>query len=156
MRRLDLNQSMTGVTARARRKQADRLWRELYDAILDIHDRNIAALTSRGLTGGEIKALLKLKPGEAVPMGALAERWRSDASTVTWMADRLERKGLVERRAQPGDRRVRTLALTSAGEAELAAVHQQLYQPPRWWNQLGQGDVDQLSPLIDRLRGEAT
>jgi MarR family transcriptional regulator, organic hydroperoxide resistance regulator len=131
---------------------ASRVWRALYDAILDIHDRNIAVLTSRGLTGGEIKALLKLAPGEAVPMRGLADRWRSDGSTVTWMADRLESKGLVQRRAQPGDRRVRAVALTPKGERELAAIQKQLFQPPSWWRQLSDREIKQLAATSERLR----
>ncbi len=51
------------------------------------------------------------------PMGALADDLHCDASNVTGMADRLERRGLVERRPDPTDRRVKLLALTPAGEA---------------------------------------
>jgi DNA-binding MarR family transcriptional regulator len=142
------------VAARPKPDRGELLWRRLYDAILGIHDRNIAVLTSRGLTGGEIKALLKLEPGQAIPMRDLADRWRSDASTVTWMADRLESKGLVERRSQPGDRRVRAVALTSKGEAELTAIHKQLYRPPSWWSQLREGEVDRLATISERLRAE--
>jgi DNA-binding MarR family transcriptional regulator len=130
------------------------LWRELYDAVLAIHDGNIAALTRRGLTGGEIKAVLKLHPGEAVPMRELAERWRSDASTATWMADRLEVKGLIERRPQPGDRRIRAVALTAKGVAELAAIHRQLYRPPDWWTRLPAAQLRQLRKITERLRDE--
>lgn len=50
-------------------------------------------------------------------MGALAADLHCDASNVTGLADRLERRGLVERRSDPNDRRVKLLALTPAGEA---------------------------------------
>jgi DNA-binding MarR family transcriptional regulator len=40
-----------------------------------------------------------------------------DPSTATNLADRLEQRGLVERRSAPGDRRVRTIALTERGAA---------------------------------------
>jgi DNA-binding MarR family transcriptional regulator len=131
------------------------LWQSLYDAVLAIHDHNIAVLTARGLTGGEIKALLKLAPGEAVPMRELAERWRSDASTATWMTDRLENKGLVQRRSQPGDRRVRAITLTAKGEAELDTIHRQLYQPPSWWSHLREDEIEQLATITERLQPDA-
>ena len=53
----------------------------------------------------------------AVPMRDLAGRLRCDPSNVTFLADRLEERGLVERRPDPSDRRVKLLALTPAGLA---------------------------------------
>lgn len=58
--------------------------------------------------------LLKLLD-EPRPMSALCQALFCDASNITGMADRLEERGLVERRADPGDRRVRLLALTPKG-----------------------------------------
>ena len=49
-------------------------------------------------------------------MSGLAELLFCDASNVTGIADRLEARGLIERRSAGGDRRVKVLALTSAGE----------------------------------------
>ena len=46
-------------------------------------------------------------------------------STATQLADRLEGLGLVERRADPTDRRVVRLALTERGEAALSELHRQ-------------------------------
>jgi len=48
-------------------------------------------------------------------MGELAQRLCCDASNVTGIVDRLESRGLVERRTAPGDRRVKHLVLTEAG-----------------------------------------
>jgi len=55
--------------------------------------------------------------GEAVPMRDLADRLQCDPSNVTFLADRLEERGLIERRPDPSDRRVKLLALTTAGLA---------------------------------------
>jgi DNA-binding MarR family transcriptional regulator len=49
-------------------------------------------------------------------MGELAQRLVCDASNVTGLVDRLETRGLIERRPGPDDRRVRMLVLTPAGE----------------------------------------
>jgi len=55
-------------------------------------------------------------------MTALATLTLRDRTTVTRMIDRLARKGLVERRAQPGDRRAVTIAPTAQAQALQAPV----------------------------------
>jgi DNA-binding MarR family transcriptional regulator len=50
-------------------------------------------------------------------MRDLAGRLQCDPSNVTFLADRLEERGLIERRPDPSDRRVKLLALTPAGLA---------------------------------------
>src|SRR3712207_2309111 len=60
------------------------------------------------------------------PMGELADRLSCDASNVTGLTDRLEARGLVERRPSPGDRRVKVVALTTEGERVQRAVWERL------------------------------
>jgi DNA-binding MarR family transcriptional regulator len=52
---------------------------------------------------------------DEVPMGQLADYLRCDASNITGIVDRLERRDLVVRRVDPTDRRVKRIALTTAG-----------------------------------------
>ena len=59
---------------------------------------------------------------DPLPMRDLAERLCCDASNVTGIVDRLEARGLVERRAAPDDRRVKHLVLTDDGRT-LRQVH---------------------------------
>src|SRR5438445_3643089 len=47
-------------------------------------------------------------------MSRLASEMGCDASNITWMTDRLEARGLVERRPDTNDRRVKRLVLTEA------------------------------------------
>jgi DNA-binding MarR family transcriptional regulator len=61
-----------------------------------------------------------------LPMGALAERLNCDASYVTGLADQLEDLSLIERRADPDDRRVKQLVRTDKGERVAAEVHERL------------------------------
>jgi DNA-binding MarR family transcriptional regulator len=56
-----------------------------------------------------------LEPERPLPMRALAGKLCCDASNVTGIVDRLEQRGLVERRASQADRRVRMLVVTAAG-----------------------------------------
>jgi DNA-binding MarR family transcriptional regulator len=56
-----------------------------------------------------------IEPERPLPMGQLAGTLGCDASNVTGLVDRLETRGLVQRRPAAGDRRVKVLHLTPAG-----------------------------------------
>jgi DNA-binding MarR family transcriptional regulator len=58
-----------------------------------------------GLSRAQAKVLLALRPGEALPMRVLARGLGFDPSNLTGLADRLEERGLIERRPDPADRR---------------------------------------------------
>src|SRR5437667_10342739 len=55
-----------------------------------------------------------IEPGRPLPMSRLAETLACDASNVTGLVDRLEARGLVQRRPLPRDRRAKVLQLTPA------------------------------------------
>jgi DNA-binding MarR family transcriptional regulator len=95
------------------------------------HFRSAASiLQQKGLTPGHLKVLMLLSSGEAMPMGSLAQGLPCDASTMTWLIDRLEERGLVERKGLPSDRRVKTVVLTPQGLKTTAVVKKRLYKPP--------------------------
>ncbi len=52
---------------------------------------------------------------EALSMRTAASRLHCDASNLTGIVDRLEKRGLVQRRIVPLDRRVKELVLTDTG-----------------------------------------
>ena len=83
-------------------------------------DRLAADLADLGLTHGEVNALAQLDPGSLRTVADLQAATGQRASTLTGVLDRLERRGLVERRLNPSDRRSFTVGLTDAG-AEAAA-----------------------------------
>ena len=56
-----------------------------------------------------------IEPERPLPMGRLAETLGCDASNVTGLVDRLEARGLVQRRASAEDRRVKVIQLTPTG-----------------------------------------
>lgn len=93
------------------------------NAIRHDQDVDIAAL---GLTPAVARALHELDPDHPVPARDLAERLRCDRSNVTALVDKLEGAGLVERRVDPTDRRLKTLVVTEAGRRVRAQVHQVL------------------------------
>jgi DNA-binding MarR family transcriptional regulator len=49
-----------------------------------------------------------------------------EKAALTGLVDRIERRGLAERKAVPGDRRALRVALTAAGERAAIAVHDEV------------------------------
>lgn len=84
-------------------------------------DEEIAAL---GLTPAAARALHELDPDHPSPARDLAVRLGCDRSNVTGLADKLEQAGLVERRADPTDRRQRALVVTARGRQVRERVRQ--------------------------------
>lgn len=74
-----------------------------------------AELRDLGLTHGEINALAALETDSGRTVADLQKATGQRASTLTGVLDRLERRGLVERRLNPRDRRSFTVDLTHAG-----------------------------------------
>jgi DNA-binding MarR family transcriptional regulator len=90
----------------------------------------IAKLSEVGLTFPLAHALRVLDPDRPRPMRELADELFCDASNVTALADRLEGKGLAERQPDPGDRRVKALALTADGKRARERVLEIMSEPP--------------------------
>jgi DNA-binding MarR family transcriptional regulator len=118
----------------------------------EIHNRLHAACAAADVSPPQLKALLSLEPGETRSMGALAEGWRCDASWVTGIVDGLERRGYVERRAQPGDRRVKVVALTRIGEKAKAQALDCLYEPPSSFSELSVAEQRTLRDLLAKIQ----
>jgi DNA-binding MarR family transcriptional regulator len=75
-----------------------------------------AKLAAIGLSLAKLAALKALaESGESLPLTQLADRLSCVKSNITQLVDRLEADGLVERQADPNDRRARLATLTAAG-----------------------------------------
>ncbi|MEA2557730.1 MAG: hypothetical protein QOG88_1268 [Actinomycetota bacterium] len=92
---------------------------------------HFAVLRELGLTPGHLKALAVILPEEPRPMGVMAEIMHCDASQMTWLVDRLEERGLVERQTSASDRRVKSIALTARGVEVRQLVLDKLFDPPK-------------------------
>ncbi|MGB2954263.1 MAG: MarR family transcriptional regulator [Gaiellaceae bacterium] len=108
------------------------------------------ALTGLGLTFSQAHALRLLDPDRPQPMSMLADRLFCDASNVTGIADRLEARGLVERRAGEGDRRVKMLALTREGVGLRGRVVEIMAEPPAAIAALAPADQRALRDILHR------
>jgi DNA-binding MarR family transcriptional regulator len=67
------------------------------------------------------------------------------------LIDRLERRGAVERRPDPSDRRVKALALTAEGERLRAAFWRSVVEDPGTLAALSDADLRALAGLLDVL-----
>jgi DNA-binding MarR family transcriptional regulator len=114
----------------SKKSVAGDVWRLMLECSMSQFGRTSGVLQRHGLTPGHLKLLLQLDEHDARAMGTLAHSFRCDASTMTWLVDRLEERGLVERRMLPSDRRVKAVALTPRGVQTKAQLLQRLYEPP--------------------------
>lgn len=94
------------------------------------------------------QALLMRQLRQPLPMKAAADRMHCDASNLTGIVDRLETRGLVERRTRAGDRRVKELVLTKEGER----LRGQLDEVPTFTPGLRDLSTDDRATLIALLR----
>jgi DNA-binding MarR family transcriptional regulator len=103
------------------------------------------------LSPAQCHVLHVMEPGRPVPMRRLAEALACDASNVTGLVDRLESRGLLERRPSPEDRRVRVLALTPDGARLRAMLQRRLTNPPDPLQRLSAADRRTLVAILERL-----
>jgi DNA-binding MarR family transcriptional regulator len=88
---------------------------------------------------------------EPMPMGELAKVLVCDNSNVTWITDRLEERGLVERRPAEHDRRVKLLVLTPEGRRARAEIQARLSEPPQAIRALSREDQRRLGAILKRV-----
>ncbi|WP_280876959.1 MarR family winged helix-turn-helix transcriptional regulator [Streptomyces pseudovenezuelae] len=84
------------------------------DVVARFYEDYEEAAGEHALTGAQAR-LLSLLSLEPLPMRKLARKLKCEPSNVTGIVDRLESRGLVERRPDPADRRVKLAAATDEG-----------------------------------------
>ncbi|MFB7335865.1 MarR family winged helix-turn-helix transcriptional regulator, partial [Streptomyces adustus] len=85
-----------------------------------------AAAGDHALTGAQAR-LLNLLSLEPLPMRKLAQKLKCEPSNVTGIVDRLESRGLVERRPDAADRRVKLAAATDEGIQVARSLRESLH-----------------------------
>src|SRR5947199_7514089 len=138
------------TTTTPRVSPAHEAQRLFFEIGMDHRGRVGASLVELGLTFSQAHALRLLDPERPLPMSSLAERLFCDASNVTGIADRLEARGLVERRSAEGDRRVKALTLTGDGAELRDQVLQIMNEPPAAIAALSVADQRTLRDVLKR------
>jgi DNA-binding MarR family transcriptional regulator len=142
---------MSATRRRGKTAIAAEAWGAVLDLAMGQRNRFLRVVQEFGLTPGDLRALVVLNPDVPRPMGSLAQSWECDASNVTWMVDRLEERGLVERRAVPADRRVKAIALTPLGVKTKAELFERLHEPPADFLALDRSTLEQLRDALAKL-----
>jgi DNA-binding MarR family transcriptional regulator len=130
---------------------ANDAWRRLTDLFLGRKQQVMAIAATHQLNPGAMNALLCLEPGRPCSMRTLADAWKCDASNVTWLVDRLEERGLAERRPHPSDRRVRTVALTRKGVRVRTQIQAKLHEAPATFSELTHEELVSLRTILEKL-----
>jgi DNA-binding MarR family transcriptional regulator len=140
-----------GPSSQQKAAVAAEAWRAIFDFIVATAPERNRYIGEFGLTPNDARALSSLAPKSGRTMGSLAEEWKCDASTATWIVDRLETKGLVRRQAHPTDRRVKLVVLTPQGARLKAKNIERMYLPPRALMELDLGDLVAIRNAVARL-----
>lgn len=125
----------------------------LVEAHAGLSARFTAQFEEHGLSPVEFEVLARLarSPDNQLRMTDLAAQTSLSTSGTTRVVDRMERDGLLARRACPADRRSSFAVATEAGRKRLDAVlpgHLRIIE--EWFT--GQLDPESLARLLDGLR----
>ena len=106
-----------------------------------------------GVTLPQSQVLALLHRHQGINQGGLAELLEVEPITAGRMIDRLQEAELVERRADPGDRRAWRLYLTARGQElldQLRPLGQEAIQSAL--DGIAESERDQLMDMLERIR----
>lgn len=112
------------------------------------------ALAPWQVTPSQSRALNVLGRQEALRLSVLAEQLRIAPRSATEVVDDLEARGLVERRADPADRRATLVALTGPGRDAAQAIEAaRRAEADRFFSTLSPADRAHLARILQTLSG---
>ncbi|MGH7713125.1 MAG: MarR family winged helix-turn-helix transcriptional regulator [Gemmatimonadaceae bacterium] len=133
------------------RALAAQVWRQVFNLFVGTKGQRDHVLQRLRLSPNDAKTLCTMDATQAQPMRALADLCCTDASNATWVVDRLESHGLVERRAVPGDRRVKLVGLTPRGLKARNAIMEAMHEPPLEVLALDRDDLVALAKILAKI-----
>jgi len=121
------------------------------------HDFARIGENTYGLTAAQMQTLCLLPADAAIPMNMLSCQMSCDASNVTGIADRLETQGLVVRKDDSSDRRIKMLCLTPKGKILRRRILRDLsLVQPDGLSQLNDQERHQLLDLLTKALATRT
>ena len=127
---------------------------EVWSLLLQIFGaerRRLPAVAAElGLPEAQCQVLQLLDPQAPVAMCRIAEALDCDPSNITGIVDRLQARGLVERRSDPRDRRVKKLVLTPQGRDQRKRLVERLHEPPSEIQSLSPAEQQGLCTILRR------
>ncbi|MEU1906709.1 MarR family winged helix-turn-helix transcriptional regulator [Streptomyces hygroscopicus] len=119
------------------------------------HEEYEEAAAKHALTGAQAR-VLSLLSRAPTPMRRLAQQLKCEPSNVTGIVDRLEARGLAERRLDPADRRVKLAAATEAGRETSAQLRGSLDFAREPLAELSDEERTVLRDLLKRVLGDVS
>ncbi len=125
----------------------------LKHALLRLADLTGPALAPFGINGRECAVLTAIDERTPPSQQEVAERMGVDRTTMVTLVDDLEKKGLVQRRPDPLDRRKNVVVLTDAGRTTLEGATRAVEEAERRF--LGPLSGDEAAAFREALRATA-
>ena len=122
------------------------------EVVARFHEDYESGAAEHALTGAQAR-LLSLLCLEPLPMRRLAQQLKCEPSNVTGIVDRLEARGLVERRPDPADRRVKVAAATEEGRRVARSLRESLRFAREPLAGLSEGERVALRDTLRRMLG---
>ncbi len=126
------------------------VWRKLIDLLRGQKYWMAQIAEDFGLTSQMAIALQEIGVSDALTMKELAGALWCDASNATGIVDRLELRGLVERRPSEHDRRAKCVLLTTAGRRLRRRMNERMNESPPAIRALSADDREVLEKILDR------
>jgi DNA-binding MarR family transcriptional regulator len=139
--------------SRSAGREIDRVWQALVALVMETRGdwrRKVSEAT--GLPFSRVRALHRIARGP-ITLRELAYAMGCDAPAATVAVNDLEERGLVERRADAEDRRVKIVSLTAEGKRAMSAMRQLSDRAPVAITGLPQGDLVELARILGPLVG---
>ena len=146
--------SRTADRSPAASPAGDELWELLIEFSLSQRVWWTEVCDGLGLTPTQGLALRLLDPQAPMALNALADNLVCDASNVTGVVDKLEARGLIERKAAEHDRRVKMLAVTEKGREVRRKLFAEAAKPPAPVAALPKDVREKLSAALRALVAE--
>ena len=128
------------------------VWLLLWKATRALETHAHLSLQGLGMCPGDFAVLEALLHKGPLPVNAIGKKVLLTSGSMTAAVDRLEKRGLVERRDDPEDRRTRVVHLTSEGRKlirRLFAIHERDME--RVIAVLNAREREELSGLLRKL-----
>ena len=124
----------------------------LLEFLLQAKHSIVAIGDELGLTSLQAITLLLVDERRPRPMKNFCMLYHCDASNITGIVDGLEQKGMVSRRSDPKDRRIKTIRLEPAGRQMQQCIIEKLETSNGLLlDSLSASEAKQLVQIIDKL-----
>jgi DNA-binding MarR family transcriptional regulator len=119
----------------------------------ELREKSAETLAPWDITPAHLRALRTLSRHGTMRLSELSERLQIAPRTTTEVVDALEARGLVRRRADPGDRRATLVEVTEHGADILAEIRAARgTEAGRVFGRLGPADRAELARILGELR----